>query len=117
MKILPNKDLHYADFKLILRSYHPGRAMPLHTDEAPRLSIVLFGELEEETLQQRARGPAFSVVAKPEAISHRNRFGPRPTRILSVVFKEPENHPMNKLPAWQWFHHWENARETVWEIK
>lgn len=90
--------------------------MPLHTDPAPRLSIVLHGELQEHTLQHSVRAKPFSVVAKPEAITHRNRFGNRGARLMSIVFKEETfRHwaEAARLPAWQWFHSWEVAREGL----
>ena len=116
MELLPNKDIHYPDFKAIFRSYARGSQMPFHTDSAPRLSIVLFGELEEHTLQCSARARPFSVVAKPEAITHRNLFGSRGARLASIVFEEEAFRPLAEaagLPAWQWFHSWAAAREGV----
>ncbi len=94
--------------------------MPFHTDPAPRLSIVLYGELEEHTLQHSARAKPFSVVAKPEAITHRNRFGDRGARLMSIVFEEETfRHwaEAARLPAWQWFHSWEAAREGLKLLK
>ncbi|MCB0562825.1 MAG: helix-turn-helix transcriptional regulator [Phaeodactylibacter sp.] len=116
MELLPNRDIEYADFKIIFRSYARGSQMPFHTDPAPRLSIVVFGELEEHTLQYSARAHPFSVVAKPEGITHRNRFGSRGARLVSIVFEEETFLPLAEaagLPAWQWFHSWEAARESV----
>lgn len=94
--------------------------MPFHTDPAPRLSIVLFGELEEHTLRHSARAGHFSVVAKPEAITHRNHFGLRGARLVSIVFEEETFHASAeaaRLHAWQWFHSWEAARESAKLLK
>jgi AraC family transcriptional regulator len=116
MELLPNKDLHYSDFKAIFRSYRRGYKMPFHTDPAPRLSIVLFGELEEHTLSSTVRAHPFSIVAKAEAATHRNYFGSRGARLVSIVFEDETFRPFAKaahLGPWQWFHSWEAARVSV----
>lgn len=116
MELLPNKNIQYSDFKVIFRSYGRGSQMPFHTDPAPRLSIVLHGELEEHTLCHSARARPFSVVAKPESITHRNRFGPRGARLVSIVFENEAFRPFAEaanLMQWQWRHNWEIARESL----
>ncbi|MCO6492963.1 MAG: helix-turn-helix transcriptional regulator [Phaeodactylibacter sp.] len=116
MELLPNKNIQYSDFKVIFRSYGRGSQMPFHTDPAPRLSIVLYGELEEHTLRHSARARPFSVVAKSEAVTHRNHFGPKGARLLSVVFENEAFRPFAEaggLPCWRWFHNWEIARESL----
>ena len=69
-----------------LCTYRPGFRMPRHAHDTTALSLVLAGELEEQSNRTNVTASALSVVMKPADVPHANRFGPRGARMLAIEF-------------------------------
>jgi AraC family transcriptional regulator len=87
-------------FVLRLVRYAPGRQMPLHAHDEHGISIVLDGALVEEAEHRSVTATAGWTVVKPAGTYHANRFGPAPTTLLGLVFREP--HDDREQRAWRW---------------
>lgn len=58
--------------------------MPCHAHEHASVSVVLAGELEEESDGRIVRALALTVFVKPAGVLHADRFGPAGARLLSL---------------------------------
>ena len=80
----PTADL----YQILDLSYDPNEEFAPHTDELPRISIVLSGQLLETAGDKEEWASAASMVFKPGDLRHFNRFGREGARLVSVAFSE-----------------------------
>ena len=97
-----------ADYTVRLCTYAPNQVMPRHTHPTMGLSVVLAGDLAEEAEGSEEFAAPFSVVVKPAEVAHRNRFGPRGARLLSIeltaAFTDSLDANTVGLGRWRWCH-------------
>lgn len=97
-----------ADYTVRLCTYAPSQVMPRHTHPTMGLSVVLAGDLAEEAEGSEEFAAPFSVVVKPAEVAHRNRFGPRGARLLSIeltaAFTDSLDANTVGLRRWRWCH-------------
>lgn len=97
-----------ADYRVRLCTYAPNQVMPRHTHPTMGLSVVLAGDLAEEAEGSEEFAAPFSVVVKPAEVAHRNRFGPRGARLLSIeltaAFTDSLDTNTVGLGRWRWCH-------------
>jgi AraC family transcriptional regulator len=69
-----------------MRKYRPGEKQTAHRDESSRISIILSGEVAEESSWANSRLSCGDVLFKSRDVVHENRFGASGASILSIVF-------------------------------
>ena len=88
--------------------YRPHAVQQPHRHEESSLSLVLAGEIEETSSTESFQAAAGSVVVKPAACWHSNRYGPRGAHLVQVRLNaangslEPEFHRYGWLDS-PWF--------------
>lgn len=107
-------------FRITEIIYPPNTFHDFHTDARYRLSIVLSGKVKESSEKQDEWASTASIVYKSPAAPHKNRFGPKGARIISIepsltYLKELEN--WVELPDWQWYHHPNHAQSALQFVK
>ena len=85
-----------------VKRYLPGEEMPLHGHDFMGLSVVLAGSLIEDVGHVRVRATPGSVVVKPRATKHANRFGSSGARLLSLTFHTDAADAMATPASWVW---------------
>ncbi|NNF57382.1 MAG: helix-turn-helix transcriptional regulator [Rhodothermaceae bacterium] len=97
-----------ADYRGWLCTYAPGQTMARHAHPTTSLSVVLSGELEEQSHRTTVTASSLSVVVKPADVPHENRFGPRGARMLAIefapAFLERLNGHAQGFGRWRWGH-------------
>src|SRR5690349_10624274 len=89
----------FDDLSVRVTRYAAGTVMPSHTHDTDGISVILEGELTEESGHREVLARAGAVVTKPAGVRHSNRFGPRGATLLSVELAPFGPHS----PArWQW---------------
>jgi AraC family transcriptional regulator len=87
-------------FHVSLVRYPANRHMPRHCHDEHGVSVVLDGTLVEEAKQRSITAGAGWTVVKPARTYHANRFGPDPTTLLAIAFREPAED--EALRTWGW---------------
>lgn len=101
-------DRHFNGLRLVDYQYGAVEKSEFHTDKYPKISIVLGGQLEEKTIGANISASPMSVVVKPPDARHANTFGPRGTRIISIIASGEDGWPdyLNRafLEHYAWYH-------------
>lgn len=108
----PTADL----YQILDLSYDPNEEFAPHTDELPRISIVLSGQLLETAGDKEEWASAASMVFKPGDLRHFNRFGREGARLVSVAFSEEGFRALCdpvENRSWRWWHGAEAAALSV----
>lgn len=99
---------HFDGFSLVDYRYPPAVRSDYHTDRYPKISIVLGGQLEERIKKSDVQASPMSVVVKPNDAVHANLFGPKESRIISIVASEADGWPryldQDFLNRYAWYH-------------
>ena len=106
-----NTHLHVVD-----QFYRPDRYFPPHKDQISKISIVLNGQLKESIAGKEVYAGNASLVIKPRTIKHANLFGPKGTRVISILVKDDywqENDLNGILQNIQWFHQLHHAKAAL----
>lgn len=114
---LAHADLHQQpDFRIFTSSYAPGSVFGAHTDERPRISVVLRGCLREESGGEAVDATPAALVIKPADAVHRNTFGNAPVHLLTIEFTSQESgFTEGCFSSWRWLHGVASARViTAW---
>jgi quercetin dioxygenase-like cupin family protein len=69
--------------------YAPHRVMPQHAHDDAGISLVIAGQLVEESRHGSVTARPGDVVLKPAGTSHQNRFGPNGATLIAVVVRAP----------------------------
>ncbi len=104
----PQSQLYIID-----QFYHANRHFPQHKDKISKISIVLNGQLKETTKRTEVFAKTASLVVKPRTALHANTFGPKGSRVISILVKDEywqENDLNGILKKLQWFHDLPHAR-------
>ncbi|MEL6254492.1 MAG: AraC family transcriptional regulator [Bacteroidota bacterium] len=86
-------------------SYHPHHSYPAHRDEVSRISIVISGELKEKVGSKEIYAQTASLVVKPDTVIHKNDFGPKGARLISLIVEDryiESLFPKHYSP-WRWY--------------
>lgn len=115
----PKFQLNYLDRKnrIIDLSYYPNVEYDFHCDRNPRISIILSGELKETVGFTDVFAQTASLVIKPSSVAHKNKFGPKGTRIISYILDEAfikSLFPAGMSP-WRWFQGLPYSR-AIWQF-
>lgn len=101
-------DRYFNGLRLVDYQYGAVEKSEFHTDKYPKISIVLGGQLEEKTMGANVSASPMSVVVKPPDALHANTFGPRGTRIISIIAADENGWPdyLNRafLGQYAWYH-------------
>lgn len=77
----------------LVRSFQPNLAHPSHRDGASRVSILLRGDVAEDSAWGAARLRRGDVLFKSREVVHEDRFGPDGAGIFSVIFNGSDDCP------------------------
>jgi AraC family transcriptional regulator len=88
-----------GSFHMKLVRYAPNHRMAPHAHDEHGVSIVLDGALVEEAEHRSVAPTSGWTVVKPAGTYHANRFGPAPTTLLALVFRESLD---DQPPTWRW---------------
>lgn len=105
-----------ATFHIVDQWYPPDFHFPLHNDRYSKISILLNGQVKEGYRKQEIYGQASSLVIKPQSAAHTNLFGPKGTRIVSILLQDRFWEQMNmqhQLSELRWFHHLQYTRASM----
>ncbi|MEZ5043091.1 MAG: AraC family transcriptional regulator [Saprospiraceae bacterium] len=105
-----------AQFLLIDQFYKPHQRFASHSDYFSKISIVLNGQLKEGLGKKEEYANTASLVIKPNSAIHTNVFGPRGTRIISVLMHDHFWQSMNmdhQLDELKWFHGLQYAKASI----
>lgn len=105
--LIPHRSIRsYPLFTIWDMRYQPFRHFDKHMDGAPRISIIVRGQVKEDATGKEEFAKSGSIVFKPGDLVHKNTFGDGGSRILSVIFKEAffDQKEDVKIKDWQWFH-------------
>lgn len=99
--------INYLDRKnrIVDISYHPHLSYPAHRDTVSRISIVLSGELKEKVGSKEIYAKTASLVIKPDSVMHKNEFGPKGARLISLIVEDgfiESLFPTDYSP-WRWY--------------
>jgi AraC family transcriptional regulator len=87
--------------------YAPGAAQRPHEHETGALTLVYRGRLSERVGgHEEAAGP-LSIVVKPPAVRHANRFGPEGAWVLQILFTQGLLDSWAsewRMGGWRWSH-------------
>lgn len=100
----PRLITHVAGAGVVDTTYPGDLRSSYHVDGHPRISIVLQGTLREEAHRQEVVASAASVVVKPADVVHRNAFGPRGARLLTLLVPPEHVADVEGLDQWAWHH-------------
>jgi AraC family transcriptional regulator len=99
--------------------YVPGRRMEPHWHDTTTVSLVLRGAVEEGVGAAEHQAGACGLVVKPAGTVHRNRFGPRGTRLATVElargFEARVPGGVDALARWRWVDGGPAAR-VLWRL-
>jgi AraC family transcriptional regulator len=90
--------------------------MPAHAHPFSNVSIIIQGQLQEETTVGRAVGAASSVIVKPAKVVHENHFGPQGALLLNIQLDDEiacGGVPAEGLQRWNWLHTGTATEEAV----
>ena len=91
--------------KILDVTYFEGLKQDFHCDNTSRVSIVLSGKLKETIGNKEVAAGTGSLVIKPSGVRHKNVFGPRGARIVSILLEDDfilDLFPENNSP-WKWY--------------
>jgi AraC family transcriptional regulator len=84
--VLFDRDAGNVHVRLV--RYPAGQHMPSHCHDEHGVSVVLDGTLVEEAEHRSVTAVPGWTVLKPAGTYHANRFGPAPTTLLGLVFRD-----------------------------
>ena len=98
----------FTDLVAAQVDYPAGLIMPAHKDQLLKFSLILSGTVQEQCGRRDVYAGPMSVVIKPPDATHTNTFGPKGTRIVSVLIPPNVRDPAGNYPFslhnYQWFH-------------
>src|SRR5687767_8883169 len=87
-------------FHIRLVRYGVNEQMSSHCHEEHGISVVLDGAVVEEAEHRSIIAAAGWTVVKPAGTYHANRFGPAPTTLLGLAFRESLDDEQRL--TWRW---------------
>jgi AraC family transcriptional regulator len=82
--------------------YRPGGRQGRHRHAESIISLVLAGEVVEETATMSYRAAAGSLLFKPAGQWHANYFGPRGTRIVQILSSDDGGRWQHDVREYRW---------------
>jgi len=105
--------------RFTVTDYVPDRRMEPHWHDTTTVSMVLRGALQEGVGAAEHQAGACALVVKPAGTVHRNRFGPRGTRMVGIElsrgFEERAVDGLEALRRWRWLEGGPAAR-VLWRL-
>lgn len=103
--------------RVIDMSYFPDVQQDFHCDKFPKISIVLSGELKEVVGKKEIFASTGGMVIKPNSVRHKNQFGPKGARVVSVLVEEDFINSLSSKgnSPWRWYLGLPNAK-AVWHF-
>ena len=86
-------------------TYYPNLEYDFHYDDISKISLVVSGEVQEIMGAHEVYAQPGSIVTKPVAAKHKNKFGPNGTRIVSISLEDSflEDLFSNGKFKWNWY--------------
>jgi AraC-like DNA-binding protein len=73
-----------SDLEARLIRYRPDQLLDVHCHDRAGISVVVGGEIKEESGGREAVGRIGSIVLKPAGLAHRNRVGPAGAVLVAI---------------------------------
>jgi AraC family transcriptional regulator len=113
--------LPFPGGRVLEDTYAPSERQEKHAHAHTNVSIVLGGSLEESVCGKVEHAFPLSVVVKPRDTEHRDVFGTRGARMLSVIltpeFTESLKDWAPSLNCWRWTHGGSSSRGMLRLLK